>query len=71
MTIYVDFIQKQLNESSNRPLLIGLSGPQGSGKTTLTNNLSQIFKERDIHLITLSLDDYYLTHEEQLHVHNI
>lgn len=59
------FIQQQLKVTTQRPLIVGLSGPQGSGKTTLTTNLQLVFKEQGIHLITLSLDDYYLTHKQQ------
>lgn len=42
--------------------LIGLSGPQGAGKTTATNALKK-FMGGD--LAVLSLDDFYLTLEER------
>ena len=49
-----------------RPLIIGLSGCQGSGKSTLADYLCTMLGEQfDLHCITLSLDDFYLTRTER------
>ena len=47
------------------PVFIGISAPQGAGKTTLTSALLQLFKLHDKHCEILSLDDFYLTADEQ------
>lgn len=47
------------------PLFIGLSAPQGCGKTTLTNIISELFHINDINCVVMSLDDFYKTGEDQ------
>lgn len=47
------------------PLVIGVSAPQGSGKTTLVFALDYLFRRSDRNAATLSIDDFYLTAEEQ------
>lgn len=42
------------------PLIVGLQGPQGSGKTTLTNQLVSRLAEKEIKAAVLSIDDLYL-----------
>ncbi|MEO1661281.1 MAG: hypothetical protein AAFR51_09850 [Pseudomonadota bacterium] len=44
------------------PRVIMLSGPQGIGKSTALKTLEQAYPDR---LVTLSLDDFYLTHRER------
>jgi nicotinamide/nicotinate riboside kinase len=44
---------------STKPLLIGISGPSSSGKTTLSRLLRDIFPPSS--LFVLHLDDFYLT----------
>lgn len=44
------------------PLLVGISGPSSSGKTTLSRLLRDIFPAS--HLTILHLDDFYLTDTE-------
>ena len=60
--------------SANAPLLVGLSGCQGSGKSTLVKAIAHVLE--DVHHVTavvLSLDDFYLTKAEReslaRHVH--
>lgn len=47
------------------PLVIGVSAPQGSGKTTLVFALEYLFRRTGRNAATLSIDDFYLTAEEQ------
>ncbi|KAI8080739.1 P-loop containing nucleoside triphosphate hydrolase protein [Gilbertella persicaria] len=50
-----------------QPMLVGVSGCQGSGKTTLCDTLTHLLKETyHLNAINFSLDDFYLTHQEQL-----
>ena len=42
-------------------LVIGIAGGTGSGKTTLTNQIANLFKE---HVTVLTHDNYYKAHDE-------
>ncbi|KAG0480623.1 hypothetical protein HPP92_011481 [Vanilla planifolia] len=53
-------------EEGPTPLMIGVSAPQGSGKTTLVFALEYLFRQSGRNAATLSIDDFYLTAEEQL-----
>ncbi|KAI8982396.1 P-loop containing nucleoside triphosphate hydrolase protein, partial [Mycotypha africana] len=56
--------------SIQRPMVIGVSGCQGSGKTTLCNTLESILSREPYHLnvVNFSLDDVYLTHQDQVNL---
>lgn len=47
------------------PLVIGFSAPQGCGKTTLVFALEYLFRATGRKSATLSIDDFYLTAEDQ------
>ena len=47
------------------PLFVGLSCPQGGGKTTLVDALHLLFGRDGKVCADMSLDDFYLTHREQ------
>ena len=47
--------------SSHNCPIIGITGAQGSGKTTLTSALSMVLGLLGIRCCTLSIDDFYLT----------
>ncbi|HIK44240.1 MAG TPA: glycerate kinase [Leptolyngbyaceae cyanobacterium M65_K2018_010] len=47
------------------PLIQGILGGQGTGKTTLTQILRQILALRGYHAVALSLDDLYKTYAER------
>ena len=52
----------QIAEASSRPIIVGLNGAQGSGKSTLSQYLSQMMPMQlgvDCHV--LSIDDFYLS----------
>ncbi|KAG0538953.1 hypothetical protein BDA96_03G281000 [Sorghum bicolor] len=52
------------------PLVIGLSAPQGSGKTTLVFALDHLFQAAGRKSAILSIDDFYLTSKEQNELRN-
>jgi D-glycerate 3-kinase len=47
------------------PLIVGISGSQGSGKSTLCRFLEVLMIEHNQRAITLSLDDFYLPRAER------
>jgi D-glycerate 3-kinase len=47
-------------EAQTAPLFVGLQGPQGIGKTTITRNL--LSSLQDLRLAVLSIDDFYLSY---------
>ncbi|XP_052183652.1 D-glycerate 3-kinase, chloroplastic [Diospyros lotus] len=47
------------------PLVIGFSAPQGCGKTTLVFALDYLFRVTGRKSATISIDDFYLTAEDQ------
>ena len=50
-----------------RPLIFGLNGPQGSGKTTATAAAVALLRNQyNLHGITVSIDDFYLTRAAQV-----
>jgi D-glycerate 3-kinase len=50
---------------AKRPLIVGINGAQGSGKSTSCRFLELLLAERDLHAVALSLDDLYLTRAER------
>lgn len=50
----------------DRPLIVGLNGPQGCGKSTVTRALVAKFSEVGLKAVALSIDDFYLTRDEQI-----
>ncbi|WP_271077314.1 kinase [Aurantiacibacter sp. MUD61] len=52
--------------ADRKPLIVGINGAQGSGKTTLCKVLEILLKQRGLRAVALSLDDLYLTYSERL-----
>lgn len=52
--------------ASRKPLIVGVNGAQGSGKSTVCRFLEVLLKGRGLRAITFSLDDLYLTRNERL-----
>src|SRR5690606_17592449 len=50
----------RIASEEKRPLLVGINGAQGAGKSTLCKFLEQLLAERGLHAVTLSIDDLYL-----------
>ncbi len=51
--------------TARRPLIVGINGAQGSGKTTVCRFLEVLLRARGLRTVTLSLDDLYLTQPER------
>jgi D-glycerate 3-kinase len=67
--ICIPFILNLLkaHASPTKPFIIGLNGVQGIGKTTLVRALSETLRDREgLRTIVVSIDDFYLTHADQL-----
>ncbi|WP_292752890.1 FtsK/SpoIIIE domain-containing protein, partial [Methylophaga sp. UBA4204] len=64
-----DFILHQ--KRAKRPIIIGIHGAQGSGKSTLAECLVQLLITKHHQTaIALSLDDFYLTHQQRIDLAN-
>ncbi|MBT5388434.1 MAG: hypothetical protein HN817_08935 [Porticoccaceae bacterium] len=51
------------------PQILGINGSQGSGKSTMADYLCSIAGERHgIQTVNLSMDDFYLTKQQRLHL---
>jgi D-glycerate 3-kinase len=64
----IEWFNEHRNNNSNfEPLFIGISGSQGSGKTTLNRELVKTLKSSpyNLSIVNISLDDLYLTNAEQ------
>lgn len=61
---HVSDLLRRHREADTRPagpLTVGISAPQGCGKTTMTGLLEHMFKLDNKRCISFSLDDFYLT----------
>lgn len=55
---------KQRHETSSDPIVIGISGLQGSGKSTWASLIVKILtSEHNLNALSVSLDDFYKTHD--------
>jgi D-glycerate 3-kinase len=52
--------------AGSRALCVGVCAPQGAGKTTLCAKLEQLLASRGLRAASVSIDDVYLTRDEQL-----
>ncbi|KAG9190562.1 D-glycerate 3-kinase [Alternaria panax] len=56
---------KTRQQESSEPIVLGITGLQGSGKSTWASELVKILsKGHGLHTIAVSLDDFYKTHDE-------
>jgi len=58
-------IEDALRSASRLPLVVGICGAQGSGKSTLTAHLAERLGESGRRVAALSLDDLYKTRAER------
>lgn len=64
----LSFCRAQLARDSRRPLIVGLQGPQGAGKTTLCRALTAALATHGIRAAALSIDDFYVPRAAQLEI---
>jgi len=58
-----------LHQNKQSPILVGINGAQGSGKSTLSDLLVEIFQKKyGLNAVSLSLDDFYYRREERKHL---
>ncbi|HYN09886.1 MAG TPA: hypothetical protein VES67_21055 [Vicinamibacterales bacterium] len=62
------FCAAQARHVAGRPCLVGIQAPQGAGKTTLVSHLLAQLPALGVRATGVSIDDFYLTREEQLRV---
>lgn len=66
-------IRRRLPGAGRHPLVVGVCGSQGSGKSTVCNTLTMRFTQSGLRVANLSIDDLYLPLAERLklakHVH--
>lgn len=62
----IAFSVAQTRASKRRPVFIGIQAPQGGGKTTLVTHALALLPELGLRGTGMSIDDFYLTREEQL-----
>jgi D-glycerate 3-kinase len=62
----LEWISEKIVHAPRRPLIAGVSAPQGAGKTTLVRQLVSSLKARGLSAVGVSIDDFYLRREEQL-----
>ena len=55
-----------LAHEHRKPMVVGLTGAQGSGKTTLGAVLGGLLRAAGLGTAVLSIDDFYLTHAERV-----
>ena len=59
-------IAERYYDKPGRPLIVGINGAQGSGKSTVAKFLEVLLVEHNLRGVIVSLDDLYLTHDERL-----
>ena len=67
-SIWFDPLVKSISEhqySAGKPIIVGIHGCQGSGKTTLADYLAMSFRQRGQKSVALSIDDFYLDHQQR------
>jgi D-glycerate 3-kinase len=61
-----DIAERSAENPAGTPLIVGINGAQGAGKSTLCKFLEVLLVEHNQRGITVSLDDLYLTRAERL-----
>jgi D-glycerate 3-kinase len=63
----LDLLKVHEDDHPDRPFIVGLNGIQGVGKTTLVRALAETLDQREkLRTLVVSIDDFYLTHSDQL-----
>ncbi|MEB3210196.1 MAG: glycerate kinase [Leptolyngbyaceae bacterium] len=61
----------ELHHAAQRPVIQGILGGQGTGKTTLATVVSHLLEELGYRVCGLSIDDLYKTHEERQELRSV
>ncbi|MGH7327072.1 MAG: hypothetical protein ACREJX_01855, partial [Polyangiaceae bacterium] len=61
-----EWLSGLLEANAKRPYFLGISGPQGSGKSTIADALTNAFSVLGKKTTHVSVDDFYLTRDEQV-----
>jgi D-glycerate 3-kinase len=61
-----DWLLHEIANNAKRPYFLGVSGPQGSGKSTIAEALAVAFPKIGTSALTFSVDDLYVTRKEQI-----
>lgn len=56
----------QILKTADRPFLLGINGPQGAGKSTLSAALCERLGNDGFKALAISIDDFYLSRTEQV-----
>ena len=56
-----ELLRRHRDSGNSSPLFIGVSAPQGCGKTTLTTLIEELFDQDGSMCVSCSIDDFYLT----------
>ena len=65
--LYFPVYEWCLEQTQNsRPVIIGLNGAQGAGKSTLTRTVCEMLDQKGVRAATISIDDFYLTRADQI-----
>jgi D-glycerate 3-kinase len=59
------WLARAVEGAARRPLVAGISAPQGAGKSTLVRTLVPLFADLGLRAVALSIDDFYLSYDEQ------
>jgi D-glycerate 3-kinase len=52
------------HQSSSNPVVLGITGLQGSGKSTWATKIAQLLRLHHLCTVAISLDDFYKTHDD-------
>ncbi|PCJ26831.1 MAG: kinase, partial [SAR86 cluster bacterium] len=66
----VDEIEKRLKAASESPIIIGINGAQGTGKSTLAKLISLVLNAKRYSVANLSIDDFYFSKAKRLELAN-
>lgn len=55
----------QCHQRQGQPLVVGINGAQGTGKSTLSELLKRVLRARQLECVVLSIDDLYLTRAQR------
>jgi D-glycerate 3-kinase len=61
----VQALEADIRQNNDGPLLVGINGAQGTGKSTLAKLLSSLLSTRGYRVANLSLDDFYYSKERR------